>query len=54
MPGVLWLIVLCHYFDLWGLFIKKFQLSENLKFQSHNIDEEQEVNIPYQVTTRKD
>jgi hypothetical protein len=27
IPGVLWLIVLCHYFDLWGLFIKKFKLS---------------------------
>lgn len=27
IPGVLWLIILCHYFDLWGWTIKKFKLS---------------------------
>lgn len=27
MPGVLWLIVLCHYFDIWGTIINKFSLS---------------------------
>ncbi len=27
IPGVLWLIILCHYFDLWGKFIKMFKLS---------------------------
>jgi hypothetical protein len=27
IPGALWLIILCHYFDLWGWCIKKFKLS---------------------------
>lgn len=27
IPGVLWLIILCHYYDLWGKCIKKFKLS---------------------------
>jgi hypothetical protein len=54
IPGVLWLIVLCHYFDLWGLCIKKFKLSEDWKFKSHNVDQEQIVNVPYQVTARKE
>lgn len=39
IPGVLWLIILCHYFDLWGWCIKKFKLSDDWKFKSHNVDE---------------
>jgi hypothetical protein len=39
LPGVLWLIILCHFFDLWGWCIKKFKLSENLKFKSHNVEQ---------------
>ena len=26
MPGVLWLIFLCHYFDIWGKTIQKLKL----------------------------
>ena len=26
MPGVLWLILLFHYFDIWGKIIKKLKL----------------------------
>ena len=28
MPGVLWLILGCHYFDLWGKFIRLMKLSK--------------------------
>lgn len=27
IPGVLWIIILSHYFDLWGKFVRKFKLS---------------------------
>lgn len=38
MPGVLWLIILCHYYDLWGKIVRKFKLSDNLQFSSHLVD----------------
>ena len=28
LPGVLWLIGLCHYLNLWGKFIEYFKLSD--------------------------
>lgn len=39
MPGVLWLVVLCHYFDVWGKIVRKFKLSAELEFANHTIDE---------------
>jgi hypothetical protein len=53
LPGVLWLIILCHFFDIWGWCIKKFKLSESWKFKSHNVNEEQTNDVPYQISNRK-
>jgi hypothetical protein len=53
IPGVLWLIILCHYYDLWGKIIKKFKLSDDLKFNTHIFDEEDKPSMPYAVSKRK-
>ena len=59
IPGVLWLIVLCHYYDIWGKIITQFSLSEDLRFDNHQVDsssEEKESrlkNIPFLVRKRR-
>lgn len=53
IPGVLWLIILCHYYDLWGKIIKKFKLSDDLKFNTHIFDEEDKPQMPFLVSKRK-
>jgi hypothetical protein len=35
LPGVLWLIVLCHYFNTWGWLAKKVGFDDKLSFSSH-------------------
>ena len=35
LPGILWLIVLCHYFNFWGWLAKKAGMDNNYSFLSH-------------------
>jgi hypothetical protein len=35
LPGVLWLIVLCHYFNVWGYLAKKLGFEDSFTFSSH-------------------
>ena len=36
MPGVLWLIFLSHYFDVWNKVIEKLKLPNSFDFQVHS------------------
>jgi hypothetical protein len=36
LPGVLWLIVLTHYFNFWGKLMNKLKLNDMLTFSSHD------------------
>jgi hypothetical protein len=36
LPGVLWLIVLTHYFNFWGKLMNKLKLNNMLTFSSHD------------------
>ena len=38
MPGVLWLIVLAHYFRVWDVIIEKLGLDSYLNFSIHCIE----------------
>lgn len=40
LPGVLWLIVLCHYFNAWGWMAKKLGFEDKLAFSSHEMTED--------------
>ena len=35
LPGILWLIVLCHYFNFWVWVANKFRLGSSYSFSSH-------------------
>jgi hypothetical protein len=35
LPGVLWLIVLCHYFNVWGWIANKLGFEDSFSFSSH-------------------
>lgn len=35
LPGVLWLIVLTHFFNLWGKLMDLLKLSDSFGFDSH-------------------
>jgi hypothetical protein len=35
LPGVLWLIVLTHFFNLWGKLMSLTQMDDALGFNSH-------------------
>lgn len=35
LPGILWLIALCHYCNLWGFIANKLGGESNFTFQSH-------------------
>ncbi len=35
LPGILWLIVLCHYFNLWGWIARKIGFDDQFSFSSH-------------------
>ena len=35
LPGVLWLIALTHYFNVWGIIINKLKLTNSLSFHTH-------------------
>jgi hypothetical protein len=37
LPGVLWLIVLTHFFNLWGKFMSLIQMDDALGFNSHEV-----------------
>jgi len=37
LPGVLWLIVLCHYFNFWGWLSRKLGVDDKLSFTSHEM-----------------
>lgn len=39
LPGVLWLIVLTHYFNLWGRLMDALKLDDSFSFNSHDVNE---------------
>lgn len=57
IPGALWLIVLCHYYDFWGKIITKFSLSEDLRFATHQVDTSEQgaskASIPFLVRKKR-
>lgn len=53
IPGVLWLIILAHYFDVWGKFVRMFKLGDSLKFNTHTFNEEEKPQMPSSVAMRK-
>jgi hypothetical protein len=38
LPGVLWLIVLTHYFNVWGKLVDFLKLDNSLTFSSHDVN----------------
>jgi hypothetical protein len=44
LPGVLWLIVLCHFFNFWGWLSKKLGFEDSYSFSSHEVKEGEESN----------
>lgn len=36
LPGILWLMVLSHYFNLWGKLMNFLKLNDSLSFNSHD------------------
>jgi hypothetical protein len=40
LPGVLWLIVLCHYFNFWSWMADKLGFDDKLAFASHEMTED--------------
>lgn len=40
LPGVLWLIALCHYFNFWAWIARKMGCEDQLGFSSHELGEE--------------
>jgi hypothetical protein len=49
LPGILWFIVLCHYFNIWGFLARKLNLNDSYSFNSHEIDKSKQHKSPYQV-----
>lgn len=37
LPEILWLMVLSHYFNLWGRLMNALKLNDSLSFNSHDI-----------------
>lgn len=35
LPGVLWLIMICHFFSVWGWIAKKLGVDDSYSFSSH-------------------
>ena len=38
LPGILWLMVLTHYFNVWGRLMNRLKLNDSLSFNSHSIE----------------
>ena len=36
LPGILWLMVLSHYFNFWGKLMNFLKLNDSLSFNSHD------------------
>ena len=36
LPGILWLMVLTHYFNFWGKLMNSLKLNDSLTFSSHD------------------
>ena len=36
LPGILWLMVLSHYFNVWGKLMNSLKLNDSLSFSSHD------------------
>jgi hypothetical protein len=54
LPGVLWLIVLCHYFNLWGWMALKLGFEDKLSFSSHEMTENDKHKlIPMKVQQKR-
>ena len=49
LPGVLWLIVLCHYFNFWGWIAQKLNFNDSFSFNTHELDPKKAGKSPYQV-----
>ncbi len=37
LPGILWLMVLTHYFNVWGRIMNALKLNDSLSFNSHSV-----------------
>jgi hypothetical protein len=37
LPGALWLIVLCHFFNVWAWIADKLGMEDKLSFSSHEL-----------------
>jgi hypothetical protein len=38
LPGILWLMVLTHYFNVWSRLMNALKLNDSLSFNSHSVD----------------
>jgi hypothetical protein len=54
LPGVLWLIVLCHYFNVWGWVARKVGFEDRLAFSSHEMaDPDARNRLPERVRQKR-
>lgn len=38
LPGILWLMVLTHYFNVWGRLMNALKIGDTLSFNSHSVE----------------
>lgn len=38
LPGILWLMVLTHYFNVWGRLMNALKIGDSLSFNSHSVE----------------
>jgi hypothetical protein len=38
LPGILWLMVLTHYFNVWGRLMNALKIDDSLSFNSHSAE----------------
>jgi hypothetical protein len=51
LPGILWLMVLTHYFNVWGKIVDTLKLNDSFSFNSH--DTTDNVNVKGLRTVQK-
>lgn len=53
LPGVLWLIVICHLFNVWGWIAQKVGFYDSYSFSSHELKDLDLISSPVLVIQKR-
>jgi len=53
LPGILWLMVLTHYFNIWGKLMNALKLNDSLSFSSHEASKDSVNKKGLRAVTKK-